>query len=63
MPISKTSFDKCMSDVKKEFPKGRSKKKKISKKAVNKQRYAICKNRVDEVDQYLEEFKQFIDKF
>jgi len=37
-----------MHDVKSEFPSGRSKKKKMSKKNVNKQRYAICKNRVDE---------------
>ena len=48
MPISNTSFDKCMSDFKSEFPSGRSKKKKMSKKKVNSQRYAVCKNRVDE---------------
>jgi len=37
-----------MHDVKSEFPSGRSKKKKMSKKGANKQRYAICKNRVNE---------------
>jgi len=40
MPLPKT-MDKCMSKVKKEYPKGRSKKK-MSKKAAHKQHVAMC---------------------
>lgn len=49
MPIDKSSLDSCMSDFKKEFPTGRKKKKKkMSKKDINAQRYAACNSMVKE---------------
>ncbi len=49
MPINKSSIDTCMSDFKKEFPAGRKKKKKkMSKKDINAQRYAACNSMVKE---------------
>lgn len=55
MPLSK-SMKRCMSKVKKEFPDGRSKKKK-SKVAAHKQHVAMCLN-VSEARQI--SFKDFL---
>ena len=65
MPIDKSSMDACMSDFKDEFPKGRKKKKKkMSKKDINAQRWAACNSMVNEetVTKLTKEFADFIDK-
>lgn len=56
MPLPK-DMGKCMSKVKKEFPEGRSDKKK-SKKAAHKQHVAMCMNASESVKGMT--FKQFL---
>lgn len=56
MPLSK-NVDKCMSQFKREFPHGRSKKRK-NKKERNKQAYAACKQASESTTF---SFKDFLD--